>query len=125
MAREPRHLHRLLPLLDPLLRRVRSSFFSSRLSSSNFAPRVMTPVCGSRLTRVSSNLLSPITNNGSSCGDLFLNLLHGMSSLELHEEVQQHTEQDDGDDDQSTDSVTQRQRCTAGNKKDDDQWIGN
>ena len=35
-------------------------------------------------------LLLSVANNGSSCGDLFSNLLHCMSSLELHEEVQQH-----------------------------------
>ena len=33
-------------------------------------------------------LFSPVTHNGRRCGDLLLNLLHRMSSLELHEEVQ-------------------------------------
>ena len=45
-------------------------------------------------------------------------------SLKLHEEVQQHAEQDHRDDDQSADGVAQRERYAAGHEKDDDQGIG-
>jgi hypothetical protein len=69
-------------------------------------------------------LFAPVTNDGSRCGDLLLDLFHRVTRLELHEEVQQHAEQDHGDDDQSTDGVAERERNGAGDEKDDDEGIG-
>ena len=68
-------------------------------------------------------LLSPVAHHGSSGCNLLPNLLHRMLSLKLHEEVQQHAEQDHRDDDQSADRVAQRERYAAGHEKDDDQGI--
>ena len=47
-----------------------------------------------------------------------------MSSLELHEEVQEHAEHDHRDDDQSADRVAERERNGAGHQQDDDEGIG-
>ena len=66
-------------------------------------------------------LLVPITHDRGSRGHLFSDLLHRMPGLELHEEIQQHAEQNDGDDDHSTDPVAQHQRYGAGDEKYDDQ----
>ena len=55
-------------------------------------------------------LFSPVAHHGGRGGDLLPNLLHRMPSLELHEEVQQHAEQDHRDDDQSADRVAERER---------------
>ena len=105
-------------------RTCRSVSLSSRASAGTRSPafsRMMSPGTSSATEQF---LLSPITNDGSCRGNLFLNLLHRMPSLELHEEVQQHAEQNDGDDDQSTDWVSQHERYGAGNEKNDDQGIG-
>jgi hypothetical protein len=69
-------------------------------------------------------LFSAIPENGSSRRHLLPDLLHRMSSLELHEEVQQYAEQDHRDDDQPADRVTQHERDGAGHEKDDDEGIG-
>jgi hypothetical protein len=61
--------------------------------------------------------------NGSMRRDV-ADLLHRMSSLELHKEVQQYAEQDHRDDDQPADRVTQHERDGAGYEKDDDEGIG-
>ncbi len=68
-------------------------------------------------------LLAPVANHRGSGCNLLPNLLHRMLSLKLHEEVQQHAEQDHGDDDQSADRVAQHERYAAGHQKDDDQGI--
>jgi hypothetical protein len=46
-----------------------------------------------------------------------------MSSLEFHQEIQQHAADSDGDDDQPSDALTECERCAAGNDKDDDERI--
>jgi hypothetical protein len=69
-------------------------------------------------------LFLPVANNGSGRGDLLPNLLHRVASLELHEEVQQHAEQDHRDDDESADPVAERECDGAGHEKDDDEGIG-
>jgi len=69
-------------------------------------------------------LFSSVTQNSSRSGNLLLNLLHRMSSLEFHEEVEQYAEQNDGDDDRPAHRVTQSDGYAAGNKKNDDEGIG-
>ena len=51
-------------------------------------------------------------------------VVHGAARLELHEEVQQHAEQDHRDDDQAADRVAQRDRDDAGHQENDDEGIG-
>ena len=69
-------------------------------------------------------LLLPVADDGGGGGDLLPDRLHRVTRLELHEEVQQHTEQDHRDDDQATDRVAQRDRDDAGHQKNDDEGIG-
>src|ERR1017187_3623315 len=68
-------------------------------------------------------LFFAITNDSSSCGNLFLDLLNGMPGLEFHEEVQQQAQHNDGDDDQSANGVAEYERYGAGDEKDDDEGI--
>jgi hypothetical protein len=46
-----------------------------------------------------------------------------MSSLEFHQEIQEHAEQHDGDYDQPTDMLSERKRYATGNYKDDDEGV--
>src|SRR5271166_5107225 len=68
-------------------------------------------------------LLSSIAHHRGGQGNLFLNVLHGVPGLELHEEIQDYAEQYDRKDDQPADVLSQRKRYAAGNDKDNDERI--
>ncbi len=69
-------------------------------------------------------LLPPVAQDGGGRRDLLADRLHRVARLELHEEVQQHAEQDHRDDDQAADRVAQRDRDDAGHQENDDERIG-
>ena len=52
-------------------------------------------------------LWSSISHHDSCYGNLFLNLLDGVLSLEFHQEIEDHAEKHDGDDDQSTNVLSE------------------
>ena len=56
-------------------------------------------------------------------GNLFLNVLHRVSCLEFHQEIQEHAEQYDCDDDQPADVLSECKRYAAGNDQDDHERI--
>src|ERR1019366_4177357 len=68
-------------------------------------------------------LFSSIPHHRGGQGNLLLNVLHCVSGLEFHQEIQQYAEKYDCKDDQPADVLSECKRYAAGNDKNDDERI--